>query len=232
MAAPKLRIVDPPHEPAVFEIPEGGSTIGRGGECTFTIAAKSVSRVHARFERRGESLSLEDLGSRNGTRVNERALSGVIELHPGDRIRFGAVETLVEEEAEEIGETVLAPGGETVLAKPPPTVELPEAGAPPAAESAPAPDPIAPPPAAAPTTNAPKPAAVDPAAATRIAPAAAPAAASAPSRIERSGATATSTVEQPTGGTAPEPSAVELALIALAAYAVVVGAGLVFWRGF
>ena len=240
MAAPKLRIVDPPHEPPVFEIPDGGSTIGRGGECTFVIAAKSVSRVHARFERRGEALSLEDLGSRNGTRVNGVPLSGTIAIHAGDRIRFGGVETLVEQEADELGETVLAPEAETVLAKPPPTLEIGEPGLPPASEPASTvtPTPTRPPP----PTATPTPAAPDPAAATRIGkaptpPAASPAPAPAPyapspPKPERSAATATSSVEHPTPVSASGPSLVELALIAIAAYAVVVGAGLFFWRGY
>ncbi len=50
-----------------------------------------VSRRHARLSRRGLHLYLEDLGSLNGTFVNERRLppSQPIRIYPGDIIRLG-----------------------------------------------------------------------------------------------------------------------------------------------
>ena len=45
--------------------------------------------AHARIERQGGVVVLEDLGSTNGTYLNEELLRGPQPLHPGDRIRIG-----------------------------------------------------------------------------------------------------------------------------------------------
>jgi pSer/pThr/pTyr-binding forkhead associated (FHA) protein len=50
-----------------------------------------VSRRHARLSRRGMSLFLEDLGSMNGTFINDRRLPAgePARVYPGDIIRLG-----------------------------------------------------------------------------------------------------------------------------------------------
>ncbi len=48
-----------------------------------------VSRAHARIFRQGSSYRVEDLGSTNGTFVNDRRIDGPQALEDGDRIRFG-----------------------------------------------------------------------------------------------------------------------------------------------
>jgi diguanylate cyclase (GGDEF)-like protein len=49
-----------------------------------------VSRWHVRLERRGDGLMLMDLGSTNGTLLNDNELVGVAELQNGDRFKVGA----------------------------------------------------------------------------------------------------------------------------------------------
>jgi pSer/pThr/pTyr-binding forkhead associated (FHA) protein len=48
-----------------------------------------VSRRHAAIHQIDDGLAIEDLGSKNGTFVNERRVSGIVPVAPGDRIRFG-----------------------------------------------------------------------------------------------------------------------------------------------
>jgi hypothetical protein len=48
-----------------------------------------VSRHHATFRRVDSQLAVEDLGSTNGTFVNDRRISGITALSEGDRVRFG-----------------------------------------------------------------------------------------------------------------------------------------------
>lgn len=50
--------------------------VGRGTECDVQVPDQRVSRQHFRLERRGDELWVEDLGSRAGTRLNGRALTG------------------------------------------------------------------------------------------------------------------------------------------------------------
>ncbi len=66
-------------------------TVGREDGAGLVIEHESVSRVHARFDAEGDSLTLTDLKSGNGTYVNgERVLSRPVA--EGDTIRFGDVE--------------------------------------------------------------------------------------------------------------------------------------------
>ncbi len=62
-------------------------TIGRGGECDLILPERQVSREHIRIHRRGNEYFLEDLGSKNGTWVNDDQIqSETIKLHDGDEI--------------------------------------------------------------------------------------------------------------------------------------------------
>lgn len=65
-------------------------TAGRGDGCDLVVRDTTVSREHAAFVRRGETWWVLDLGSTNGTRVNDlRAAEHPIA--PGDRIMIGDV---------------------------------------------------------------------------------------------------------------------------------------------
>ena len=65
-----------------------GVTIGRA-ECDVDLNDPDVSRRHAVVRRVDEGLAIEDLGSLNGTFVNDRRIEGIAEIGVGDRIRFG-----------------------------------------------------------------------------------------------------------------------------------------------
>jgi sigma-B regulation protein RsbU (phosphoserine phosphatase) len=75
-------------------------TIGRSSVNDLPIADKMLSRQHARIVRDGNGgLTIEDLGSRNGTFVNGERLVTVQPLRSGDRITVGAVTIKVESES-------------------------------------------------------------------------------------------------------------------------------------
>jgi hypothetical protein len=65
-----------------------GATLGRGN-VEIQLEDPFASSRHARIERQGTVLVLEDLGSTNGTFLNEEPLRGIQPLHHGDRIRIG-----------------------------------------------------------------------------------------------------------------------------------------------
>jgi len=78
----------PGHEAGTaYEIPDG-ATLGRG-EVEIQLEDPFASARHARITRQGHVLVIEDLGSTNGTYLNEEPLNGPQPLHPGDRIRIG-----------------------------------------------------------------------------------------------------------------------------------------------
>jgi pSer/pThr/pTyr-binding forkhead associated (FHA) protein len=70
--------------------------IGRGVGCAIRIGSAEVSRRHCRLRVRDGYLTVEDLGSRNGTRLNGEEVEGQQVVRPGDRLRVGPVTFIVE----------------------------------------------------------------------------------------------------------------------------------------
>jgi pSer/pThr/pTyr-binding forkhead associated (FHA) protein len=62
---------------------------GRSAEATLTLTDEQASRHHARFEPGSGGAVVTDLGSSNGTYVNDQPISGARQLRPGDRVRIG-----------------------------------------------------------------------------------------------------------------------------------------------
>lgn len=86
---PRLVVDDAPgHPTGIAYALERGATLGRG-DVEIRLEDPFASTQHARIERQGSVLVLEDLGSTNGTYLNEEALQGPQPLHHGDRIRIG-----------------------------------------------------------------------------------------------------------------------------------------------
>jgi len=75
-----------------FHLPFGITLVGRGEDCHITLFDPSVSRQHARIIVDDRCVILDDLGSRNGCRVNGKRITGPTELVEGDRIRIGTQE--------------------------------------------------------------------------------------------------------------------------------------------
>ncbi len=75
-----------------FDLPPGETLIGRSPDCHITIEDPLISRQHARIVVTATEATLEDLGSRNGSKVNGRSVNGAHTLTDGDRVRFGAQE--------------------------------------------------------------------------------------------------------------------------------------------
>ena len=91
-------------EPAVGEpfdhlMEEDQVVIGRASESDLVVADRFLSRKHARLTRRDGRLFVEDLGSRNGTLLNDQPVEGSQEVRPGDLIRVSGSSIRVEEEA-------------------------------------------------------------------------------------------------------------------------------------
>lgn len=64
----------------------GDNVIGRDSTATVRIDSADVSRRHARIVVEGDGASIEDLGSKNGTSVWGRSITGPTRLRDGDRI--------------------------------------------------------------------------------------------------------------------------------------------------
>jgi len=73
------------------EIPlrSGENVIGRDPHDAIVIRANEVSRHHARLFLAGTTVTLEDLGSKNGTFVGTTRVTSPVEVHAGDEILIG-----------------------------------------------------------------------------------------------------------------------------------------------
>jgi pSer/pThr/pTyr-binding forkhead associated (FHA) protein len=63
--------------------------IGRGEACDFVLCDEDVSREHASIARSGAGVTLRDLDSKNGLKVQGRRVDGACWLHDGDLVRIG-----------------------------------------------------------------------------------------------------------------------------------------------
>jgi diguanylate cyclase (GGDEF)-like protein len=62
--------------------------IGRSSKCDVQVDQESVSRNHARISRLGDSYTIRDLGSTNGTYVNDELVDEIM-LRDGDQLKIG-----------------------------------------------------------------------------------------------------------------------------------------------
>jgi DNA-binding NtrC family response regulator len=86
----------------IMDLPQRGTlTLGRGAEADLRIDHASVSRRHARLVL-GETMTVEDLGSSNGTKVRGRALAvnATATIEPGDLIELGSTLIVVHRRGE------------------------------------------------------------------------------------------------------------------------------------
>jgi hypothetical protein len=76
-----------------ISISDGPVTIGRVSTNDVVLSDPNVSRHHAELRREGDAWLLVDLGSTNGTLVNDKPTRSH-ELSHGDRLRFGTSELI------------------------------------------------------------------------------------------------------------------------------------------
>src|SRR5579863_10005492 len=74
-----------------FSLSDGQSwAVGRGDGCAVMLDSRSVSRLHALIQKRDSGeFALVDLGSRNGSFVNNKRVSLPLVLRDGDRLVLG-----------------------------------------------------------------------------------------------------------------------------------------------
>lgn len=88
--APRLVVERAPgHEAGMIYDLDGDLVLGRGDRAEIRLEDPFASSRHARIYEQGNSVVVEDLGSTNGTYLNEELLQTPRPLHPGDRVRIG-----------------------------------------------------------------------------------------------------------------------------------------------
>jgi Inner membrane component of T3SS, cytoplasmic domain len=94
--APVLRLIV--LEPGASDLTPGqavelvdAAILGRAERADVVLADPAVSSEHARVSRVGRAWLLSDLGSTNGTRLNDRRVDGDVPLAQGDVVALGNV---------------------------------------------------------------------------------------------------------------------------------------------
>jgi hypothetical protein len=88
--APRLVVERAPgHDSGMIYDLDGDIVLGRGDHAEIRLEDPFASARHARIYEQGNILVVEDLGSTNGTYLNEELLETPRPLHPGDRVRIG-----------------------------------------------------------------------------------------------------------------------------------------------
>jgi hypothetical protein len=88
--APRLVVERAPgHDAGMIYDLDGEIVLGRGDRAEIRLEDPFASARHARIYEQGNILVVEDLGSTNGTYLNEELLETPRPLHPGDRLRIG-----------------------------------------------------------------------------------------------------------------------------------------------
>jgi hypothetical protein len=88
--APRLVVERAPgHDPGMIYDLDGNIVLGRGEEAEIRLEDPFASSSHARIYEQGGTLVIEDMGSTNGTYLNEELLETPRPLHPDDRVRIG-----------------------------------------------------------------------------------------------------------------------------------------------
>ncbi len=73
-----------------FDVPLGQTIVGRREDCGMRIPVQDVSRAHCQVTVKEGVVSIKDLGSANGTYVNDKRVNDHT-LKPGDVVRIGPV---------------------------------------------------------------------------------------------------------------------------------------------
>ena len=95
----RVRVEPPGAVPFERDLQGAEIIIGRAPTAGLVVADSSASRQHVRLAQRDGQWWIEDLGTRNGTWLNEQPLTAPAVVRAGDRIRLG--ETIVRVEAPE-----------------------------------------------------------------------------------------------------------------------------------
>src|SRR5438105_13357863 len=74
-----------------YPLERGDVVIGRSPEAAIIIESRAISRRHARLTTTSGGVTIEDLGSKNGTFVDGNRLDSPVEMHHGAHFRLGPI---------------------------------------------------------------------------------------------------------------------------------------------
>ena len=110
-----LEMETPGATPRSFHFTQGDVVVGRDPDCQCVVSDGTISARHVRFAYHHGQWWVEDLGSRNGTSLNETPLTTPTIIVHGDAVRCGqaVIKIILEQELPADIEQIVEP--ETIL---------------------------------------------------------------------------------------------------------------------
>lgn len=75
----------------IFDLEDGEAVVGRNPDCGIPLDFNGISRRHFRVTCDEGQCKVEDMGSSNGTYVNNKKIDGAVELDRGDMVKLGSI---------------------------------------------------------------------------------------------------------------------------------------------
>ncbi len=107
MARLSIRTPDEPDQ--IVTLTGSSTTIGRGRTADITVRDKHLSREHCQIQQFEDMFTVNDLGSRNGVRINGQRISGAQQLITGDMIQIGQTHIMFVTDAHDENENEAMP---------------------------------------------------------------------------------------------------------------------------
>jgi diguanylate cyclase (GGDEF)-like protein len=85
-----IKVLTGPEAGSVHILASDSLVVGRGANCDLRLEESSLSRQHCRIHKTNGAYFIEDLGSRNGTQVNNMLISAPTRLEDGALIQLAA----------------------------------------------------------------------------------------------------------------------------------------------
>ena len=108
-----LRVLRGLNPGQLFPLDSESAVLGRHPECDIVLEVGAVSRQHARIVKLGDECFIEDLGSRNGTFINDQPVRARERLGDNDQVRICDIEFVFHSGAPDL---TLHPADETIEA--------------------------------------------------------------------------------------------------------------------
>ncbi|MEN1678853.1 MAG: FHA domain-containing protein [Planctomycetota bacterium] len=96
----KLKVLAGAKSGAEIPLKKHKFVIGRASDCTLRAGSDAISRRHCVLLRTEQGVTVQDLGSRNGTFVNGANIEGETPLRHGDELKVGPLEFVFDHPAD------------------------------------------------------------------------------------------------------------------------------------
>jgi len=115
-----LKVAQGVHEGKLIPVPVAQFLIGREESCQLRPASPAVSKRHCAIQVRSDKVYVRDIGSTNGTFINDQQITQEVEVQHGDRLKIGPLEFVIQIEKSATAKPAakLSPSEQAVTPKP------------------------------------------------------------------------------------------------------------------